>query len=139
MARRFSEEPNELRLYDNLSNSTIVFYYKMPTSADHAAYTNGMTKRIGNKIVNCTGEQRQTKGLDILTGFRKGDFEKPGGKIFSSDPTDKDFDPDWKKLVAKYAADLVEALAVAVFEMSAVRDDGPVLEEDKDSGESDPD
>ncbi len=129
MARVFTDEPNELRLHDNISDSNIILYYRTPTAKDHAEYTNNMTKRIGNKLVNCTGEQRQTKGLDILTGFRKGDFLKSNNTIFSSDPDDEAYDPDWKKLVAKYAPDLIEALAIHVFEMSVVKDDRQGLED----------
>lgn len=147
MARFFSNEPNELRLHDNLSASTIVLFYRTPTAQEQAGYTNGMTKRVRNKLINCTGEQRQVNGLAILTGFREGDFLKPGppesphydkeqkGVVFSSNPESPKYDPSWKKLVGKYAPDLVEALAIHAFEQTSTQDDGV----DLDGAGSDPD
>lgn len=149
MARIFTDEPNELRLHDNLSDSTIVLYHRTPTAAEQAAYTNGMTKRVRNKLINCTGEQRQKNGLAILTGFREGDFLKPGspdsphwdadcgGVRFSSDKNAGSYDPEWKKLVGKYAPDLVEALAIHAFEMTSTRDDD-AIDLDDDGNATDP-
>jgi hypothetical protein len=141
MPRIFTDAPNELKLHDNISGSTIVLFYRTPTAKEQAAYTNGMTKRERNKIINCTGEQRQKCGNDILTGFREGDFLKPGkpedanydkegkGVRFSSDPASPCFDPNWKPLVAKFAPDLIEALAIHAFEQTASVDDGPDLDD----------
>ena len=148
MARIFSDEPNKLRLHDNISDSNIVLYYRTPTAQEQAAYTNGMSKRVRNKIVNCTGELRQTKGKAILTGFREGDFLKPGtpdsphydeklkGVVFSSNPDSPKYDSEWKKLVGKFAPDLVEALAIHAFEQTSTPDDGVDLDE---GAGSDPD
>lgn len=148
MARVFTDEPNELRLHDNLSDSTIVLYYRTPTAVEQAGYTNGMTKRVRNKLINCTGEQRQKNGLAILTGFRTGDFLKPGGPDsphydadgkgvrFSSNQESPCYDAEWKKLVGKYAPDLVEALSIHAFEQTSSLDDGVELD---DGGASDPD
>jgi len=132
MPRTFINEPNELRLHDNISNSTIVLFYTTPTAKQQAAYTNGMTKRVRNKLINCTGEQRQNYGADILTGFREGDFLKADGTPFSSDPASPNHDPEWKKQVARFAPDLIERLAIHAFEQTAEQDDTP----DLDDGES---
>lgn len=137
MPRIFSDEPNKLTLRDNLSNSDIVLYYRQPTVKEVAAYTNNMTKRIRNKIVNRVGENRQEYGMSILTGFREGDFLIPknqNGKTekvpISSDPNSPHYDPNWKAQVQKYAADLIAALAIHVFEDTSDRDDDTFHEGD---------
>ena len=72
--RLVSDEPNTLKLHDNISDSKLHLYYRTPTVKEVAGYTNGMTKRIRNKIVNCTGECRQKNGKNILMGFREGEI-----------------------------------------------------------------
>ena len=122
MPRRLSDTPNELKIYDNLSDSGIVFYYRMPTTQERVAYSNACVFRKGKKIVNKTPEARQKYGLAILTGIRDGDFEvKKNGKWapLSSDSGSEHYDPDWKSHVQRHASDLVELLAAQVFDASA--------------------
>ncbi len=137
MPRRLGNEHNTLKIQDNVSNSEIHLYYRMPTTKENVNFTNNMTKRKGNKIVNNIGAVRQKYGARILMGFREGDFEKPDGKggyvIFSSDQNSKLFDPDWKKHVKKSANDLIEFLAMHVFEASAKK----VAAEDPEEGDDD--
>lgn len=138
-----SKKPNTLKLYDNVSNSSHHQYYRTPTAKEVADYTNGMTKRVKNRIVNCTGECRQKNGRKILKGFRTGDFGiEENGKVVvvSSDPEHPKYRSDWKELYCKYCADLVERLAIHVFEGSADLDDGVEMTgEDSDGKEtSDP-
>ncbi len=128
MPRQLTAEPNVLKLRDHISNSTIVLYYRTPTAKEQAAYTNGMTKRVRNKLINCTGEQRQTKGAEILAGFREGDFLKPDGSVISSDPKSPKYDPEWKNLLIRYAPDLIETLAIHAFEQTASLDDDEELD-----------
>jgi hypothetical protein len=140
MPRIFTDAPNELRLNDNISGGKVVLFYRMPSAKEQAEYTNGMTRRDRNKLVNCTGEQRQKYGKAILSGFREGDFLKPGregdahydvklgGVRFSSDPNSTCHDPAWKDLVAKFAPDLIEQLAIHAFERTAELDDGVDLD-----------
>jgi len=148
MACVLSNKSNELRLQDNISNSIIVLHYRTPTAAEQAKYTNGMTKRVRNKIVNCTGEQRQKYGAEILTGFREGDFIKAGkpgdayyddstgGVRFASDKNSQAYDPEWKTRIAKFAPDLIEALAIHAFEQTAAQDDGTDLDDGSEPGDS---
>jgi len=147
MPRIYSDtsHTNELRIDDHISDSKIVLYYRTPTPAEHAKYTNSLTKRKRNKVVNCTGETRQEFGMDILAGFREGDYLKPGSPDdkfyvekykavkFSSDKASECFDPDWKKWVQKIAPDHIELLAIHAFENAASVDDG--IELDDGTGE----
>lgn len=135
MPRMLTDAPNELRLRDNISDSVIVLYYKTPSAKQQASYTNGMTRRERNKLVNCTGEQRQKYGAEILTGFREGDFVKADGTAFSPDPKAANYDPAWKDLVCRFAPDLVEALAIHAFEQTSSLDDGVDLDDGADNGE----
>ena len=139
--RIFSDQPNILKLHDNISDSSIHLYYRTPTVKEVAGYTNGMTKRVRNRIVNCTGECRQKHGKAILEGFRDGDFGmlKNGEPVMiSSNPDSKGYDPEWKNLFCKYAADLVERLAIHAFEQTADTDEGIALDESKDKEDTDP-
>lgn len=141
MARLLTDEPNELRFYDNISNSEIVFYYKTPTSQEIASYMNGMTKRVRNKLVNRFGENRLEHGLKILTGFREGDFIVPkNGKNvpISSNPQSPNYDPDWRLMLQKYASDLVSQVAQHAFEDTATTDmenNMQAAESESDAGE----
>lgn len=122
MPRRLSDSPNMLRVYDNLSDSEIVLFYRLPTTQERVAYSNACIFRKGNKIINKTPEARQKYGLAILTGIREGDFEvERNGKWvpLSSDPKSDYFDPDWKAYLQKHAPDLIELLAAQVFDASA--------------------
>jgi hypothetical protein len=126
MARRLSEEQNELKIRDQLSNSEIVLYYKMPTTEQRLQYFNESVQRKGNRIVTRIGEQRQHFGFLILTGFRDGDFEiylENQYVPISSNPASRHFHPDWKQWLKEHAMDLIELLAVHVFEASAVIED----------------
>lgn len=125
----FTNKPNTLRLHDHISDSTIVLFYRTPSAKEQAAYVNGMTKRERNKLVNCTGEQRQAKGAEILTGFRDGDFLREDNTPVSSDPASPNFDKDWKALVCKHAPHLIEALAIHAFEQTSSLDEGEDLDD----------
>lgn len=135
MARRLGDEPNELKIHDNISNSDIVLYFRTPTTAENVKYTNAIAQRKRNKIVSKLGETRQRFGAAILMGFREGDFEKKVGDSYvpiGSDETSKHYDTNWKALVMEKASDLVELLAVHVFESPAEVDDDEPEENEAD-------
>ena len=141
--RVVSNKPNTLRLLDNLSDSILELYYSTPTAKQHATYTNGMIKRNRNKVITCTGENRHKHGKAILKGWREGDFgEEIDGKtvVVSSDPKSPNYREDWKEWFCIHNADLVDILAIKVFEQSADDDAGEDLPdgEDEDKDDTDP-
>jgi len=139
--RLVSNKPNTLKLHDNISDSGIHLYYRTPTVKEVASYTNGMTKRIRNKVVNCTGQCRQNYGKAILEGVRDGDFGmvKDGQPVvIASDPKSPNHNPEWKELFCTHAADLVERLAMHAFEMTADQDEGVELAGDDEEEAKDP-
>jgi hypothetical protein len=119
MPRELSNERCEMEFEDRISNCTITFYYRIPDTDERVAYASEQIVRKGNKVENKTGETRLKYGLKILTGFKKGDFTV-ARKPFAWDPADPDYNPAWKTLVKAFASDLLAALAVMVFEVSAV-------------------
>jgi hypothetical protein len=136
-----SSKPNVLKLHDNISNSSLELYYRTPTAKEQAAYTNGMTKRIRNKIVNCTGENRQKYGKEILKGWRKGDFgEEVNGQAVpvNTDPGDPHYREDWKDWFQKHNADLVDRLAIHAFEHTSDTDEGDDLPDGGEEETTDP-
>lgn len=119
MPRRFGEEINELKIHDNISNSDIVLYYRAPTTAERAAYTNELIRRKGRKVEFKQFETRLKYGLKILSGFREGDFEdKIDGRFapLASDPKSAHYAPDWKDRIQKNAPDIIEVFAAHIFE-----------------------
>jgi hypothetical protein len=123
MPRRLTDELNELRIQDNISGSGIFFYYRMPTTAERAAYANESFRRRGNKIETRIVATRQKYGKLILQGVREGDFTVPGAAAgqdipLVSDPASPNYDRQWKETVAAHAGDLLELLAAHVFDGS---------------------
>jgi hypothetical protein len=119
--RVLGTKENKLILQDNLSGSEITLFYRMPTTQEVNAYANGMVTRKGNKLQRTLGEMRQLHGTKILTGVGEGSFGRMvEGKVvpLSSNPASANFDQDWKRQVAEQAPDIVEALAIHVFEVS---------------------
>jgi len=113
---------NTLKMWDNISNSELEIYYRAPTTEERTAFSNESIQRKRNKIFFRTSQARQKFGLKILEGIREGDFIiKKGSKKVSlaSDPKSPNYDPEWKNLMMKHAADIVELLAVHVFEAPA--------------------
>ena len=137
MPRDLSGGRNELTVQDNRSKSTIVLYYRDPTTQENVAYSNEMYQRKGRKVVTRLGETRQKYGSRILTGFREGDFVKiEGGQqiSLSSDKESKFYDPEWKKLIQERASDMIEILAIHAFE-SPVEESSEFAEANEDDAE----
>lgn len=110
---------NELRINDAISGDVIALYYRIPETEERATYQKSLFARKRNKVETRVAETRQAFGKKILTGFRDGDFYTMEGDqkvFFSADPSSSQYRPDWKDLLCTFAADLVEFLALQVFE-----------------------
>ncbi|MCP3668311.1 MAG: hypothetical protein GY696_38465 [Gammaproteobacteria bacterium] len=126
MARRLGEELQTVTMHDNLSNSEIVFTYRMPTTKERTDYQNMAVQRKRNKVTFENTKARQKFGMEILMGIRDGDFEikKDGDYVLiSSSQASEHYDPNWKQHVEEHAIDLVQLLAAHVFDASAEVDD----------------
>jgi len=117
------KKPCEVTFYDRISDSKLTIFYRLPTTEERVAYTNSLATRRGNKIESNVGTARLKYGTAIMLGFKDGDFEKEEGKPLASDPKSPNFDPLWKTFVRQYAQDVIEMLAMHVFESSLVSDD----------------
>lgn len=141
MARVLGTTRNSLTLFDNISNSEIILYYRNPTTAERNGYANMAMQRKRNKIKFNQAKARLTYGLAILLGFREGDFVRSeGGRevTFSSDKESPHYKPDWKEELEKGAADLVMLLAAHVFDVSAEIQDEEEEEYPDDEEDADP-
>lgn len=135
MARRLGAQENFLMLNDNLSDTKIKLYYRMPTTKERQSYASKRWVRKGKKMIDKGDEVRLEFGMKILTGIREGDFEKQvdGSWVtFDSDEKSNRYDPDWKDRVGKDGADLVMLLAAQVFEGSAHVSDPDDEDDDQD-------
>ena len=140
MARSLSDDINELKIFDNISGSSIVMYYRDPTTEERTAYANASVRRKRNKIITKVPETRIEYAEKIMTGFREGDFtiKKDGQpQPISSEPSSPNYYPEWKNLLRKKASDLLMLLAGHVFDGSAETEDAEPdgLVEDEDAGE----
>ena len=136
MPRRLTDELNELIIRDNISGSEIKLSYRLPATAERAAYANESFRRKGNKVETRIVETRQKYGKLILSGIREGDFEvRVGDRIqpLAGDPASPNYAPDWRELVAQHAGDLLELLAAHVFDGSCSV--GAAARSDDDSGD----
>lgn len=124
---------NALIIRDNMGGGDITLFYRNPTTAEWAGFTNASVQRRGKHVSLTIGERRQDYGKKILTGFRDGDFLDERGQAISADPESPYYREDWKDLVCRHAADLVQLLAAHVFEGSAEIEAG---DEDAADGEN---
>ena len=135
MARRESDEQNELKIHDNISDSDITLKYRMPTTRERQDYQNMVLGRKRNKITYNQAAARLEFGLKILQGFGDGDFErKVDGRFvaFSWREGSENFYPEWKQWIAAHAGDLVMLLAAHVYDVSAVITEADDAESDRD-------
>ena len=135
MARREADDRNELKIHDNLSNSDVVLYYRIPTTTERQKYHNASMRRKGNKVEMNHTAARLEAGMKILTGFSGDSFErKVDGKYvpMSSIESDGNYYPDWKLWVEKNAGDLVMLMAARVFDAPSHIQDVEQEEEGED-------
>lgn len=122
MARRLSvDDVQILTLQDHLSGSEIELYYRMPTPAERVAFANMCVTRKNGKVKMQHAEARVKYGAIILTGFREGDFEvqRDGRYVaLSCDAGSPNYDQAWKDKLKAMAPDIIELLALRVFEAS---------------------
>ena len=121
MPRILNDAPCILVLDDRISNSKIVLQFRMPTTDERVKYANSLVTRRGSKIEYNYSATRVKFGMEVLLGFDDGAFNTAENKPLSSRPESPDYEPNWKDFVQKYAADIVELLAIHVFELSVVK------------------
>jgi len=122
MARRECDDFNELTIRDNISDSDVTLFYRMPSTKERQEYQNATIRRHGNKVEFNHAAARLKSGLAVLTGFKVGSFERlVDGKYVAFTWADgqPDFYPEWKEWIRKNASDLVMLMAARVFDASA--------------------
>ena len=132
MARTLNAGRNELKLWDNISNSELVIYYREPTTEERQKYQNMAVQRKRNKVVFRQVEAKIKYGLAVIVGFRDGDFVRnvDGKEVpMASEPGSDNYCEQWKEELERFAADIVMIVASHVF-------DAPT-EITEDNGESD--
>ncbi len=130
MARRESVEKNELKINDNISNSVVKLYFRMPTTVERQAYNNMAVQRQGRKVKFKQSEARLKYGMKILTGIGEGDFERKVDEkhmLISSEAGAEHYYEDWKPWMQEHAGDLVMLLAAHVFDSPAEINDAEDL------------
>ncbi len=113
--RDLTSKKNMQNITDAIGGQVVQMYYRLPTTEERFGFTKACLEQDGDEVKYNPGPARLEYGLKVLTGFREGDFGADG-KPISSDPKSKAYRKDWKKLLGQTSADLVMALALAVFE-----------------------
>jgi len=117
MARRGTKQYQAI-VRDKFSDSDVVLYYTPPTTKDRLEFQNNFIKRKGDTVEVELIDEQVELGLRLVTGFRKGDFERlvDGEWItFSSDKDDPDYFEGWRDWIRDFAADLIEPFVIHVF------------------------
>ncbi len=112
---------NRITINDTRSGTQIELTYRNPTTQEEIDYQAKAYKRKGKKFYVNTGVKIKS-ALDILTGFREGDFGIDGKQI-SSDPGSAHYCPEWKDLLLQSASHILIAFASAIFEGARVDND----------------
>ena len=111
---------NEMTIADSISGNEITFYFRTPSNGERQRYFADLWGRDGDKITDNSQQARLNWGAEILLGFEDDDFgfKDADGKVkpLSSDPENKNNRADWKELIKEHAPELVEFLALRVFE-----------------------
>ena len=106
---------NRLVMEDSRIGVDIELFYRNPKPLEETSYRARLTEASETGIARA----RLNFGLNILTGFREGDF-KSNGKPISCRKGSPNYCKDWKGLLRETAADLVRVFACAIFENSRV-------------------
>jgi hypothetical protein len=120
MPRRNSDF-NTLLIKDPISNTTIGWYYRLPTSDERLQYKNKVISRgsAGVIVSENADEIMQDFAFDMIIGFRLGDFERrldDGSYLaFSWKPEDENYYPEWRQWLRDNAMDLVTPLGIKLF------------------------
>lgn len=114
MPRSLGEERHCLAIQDPVSGSVITLYFRRPTAEERVAYQLSIFHLEGGERRLRLSETRVKFGLEILVGFKPGDFViEEEGQAVALDPARH---PDWKERLAEHAPDLASYLAQQVFE-----------------------
>jgi hypothetical protein len=89
-----------------------------------------------NKIESTIGNARVNAGFKLIKGFKEGAFSVPGKGVISSDQSSSQYDPNWKTAIKTYAADILESLAIHVFEATLNTVDANAEDQSESDGES---
>jgi hypothetical protein len=112
---------NVYKIRDPQTGDMIILYYRAPTAEEMVSYFAGMNR---DKYQEELAKKRIDFALDqgIITGFEEGGFEKENGEgtfiKFSSEEGKGNYDPDWRELLKKGAADILTVFSTQVFEVS---------------------
>jgi len=116
-----ASDRNRITINDTRSGTQIELTYRNPTTQEEIDYQAKAYRRKGKKFYVNTGVKIKS-ALDILTGFREGDFGIDGKQI-SSDPGSAHYCPEWKDLLLQCASHILIAFASAIFEGARVDND----------------
>ena len=111
---------NRLMIPDKFAGGFCTIFYRSGTTEERIAYPSAQWERKDGMLRNRKREALLDYGELVILGFEEGYFQEkmPEGelRIVSSDPESKNYDPNWKAFLRKWAPDVLEAVAEHVFE-----------------------
>jgi len=129
--RDLGNTDNKATIKDNISGSEIELSYRIPTPSELQQFYSSSIKRRGGKTISNAVEARLRFALNIITGFRDGDFGKDG-KPISSNPESDNYYSGWKKLLEEKAADILDAFVFTTFEAARYQTAGVETEDSEE-------
>ena len=112
-----SSDKNEMGIYDQLSGSKIIFYYKTVETSDHLKYRGKVLK-----LLTATQDTKEVQLfqmdniLEFITGFSEGSFERNGKPISSDKENKKNYYEGWKGMLKEKCGDLLLTANSVLFE-----------------------
>jgi len=110
---------NEMLISCTISGEELLFEFRTPTSQERQQYFAGMFRREGGDVRDNSSENRLKWGKEIISGIGENQIayqSANGPKPLSSNEKNENSRADWKDLLVQYAPDLVEFLAIRIFE-----------------------
>ena len=106
-------------IVDNLSGSEIELFYSLPTTEQRLKFLTLVGRNSGTELNHETIEEIIDLGLEIITGFREGDFmrEDQAGEWVpvSTLESSENYYAEWKELMRESAADIIDRFTARIF------------------------
>ena len=111
-------EKNSIAIFDKLSGSGLVIYYRTPTTKERIKYSSEQAQNLNTANFENVFETQIGWAEKLITGFSNNSFgydEKP----VSSDKESEHYQPDWMKMLKETSSDLLMLFTESVMGKTA--------------------
>lgn len=101
-----SSDKNSIAIFDKLSGTGIVLFYRTPSTKERVKYKSEMVMALNSRNFERMYEIQIEWAKKLLTGFSSTSFGYDG-KPISSDPSNENYDANWLKMLEESSSDLL--------------------------------